>query len=50
MLVVRVSGSILFSGVLITVDFEGVATPDSPAIRNEFEPGEELANASAPSL
>jgi hypothetical protein len=23
------------------VDFEGVATPDSPVYKNEFEPGEE---------
>jgi hypothetical protein len=38
MLAVRVLGSILFSGVLITVDFEGVATPDSPAIGMSLNP------------
>jgi hypothetical protein len=40
--------SILFSGVLIIVDFEGVATPDSPPIETSLNPAREKHYASAP--
>jgi hypothetical protein len=39
-LIVGAWASILFSGVFIIVDFEGVATPDSPPIETKFGPGE----------